>query len=327
MSPEETDRVQKANSLYRITAEIWTFCLQHDILVVIENPYRSFFWHLPEITSILQDDRAVLVRCDFCMFGGKRLKKTALLANDQIIHALAVQCDGQHEHLPWGVVDEEFATRQETAYTNVFCRTFMLALTRHLRERGFKDEREVQSCLGQASATAKVLTTKAHTKRTASFRMLPEFKQTLRWTMSRAQREQIYRPTWMPVDRIPGLKPQTVGEIKVSPVSGSPTDVWLDVCWSPQEFVLQARKAGHPSHMHLGIPPALKQAIEKNARLSSSELAEIRASQSRRWLARASQLQEAEQKFKESLPLHIKQSLQNKQVLLFKEMLELCRAL
>ena len=311
LSPEEADRVQKANSLCRITAEIWSFCLQHDILVVIENPYRSFFWHLPEITSILQDDRAVLVRCDFCMFGGKRLKKTALLANDQIIHALAVQCDGQHEHLPWGVVDEEFATRQETAYTNVFCRTFMLALTRHLRERGFKDEREVQSCLGQASATAKVLTTKAHTKRTAAFRMLPEFKQTLRWTMSRAQREQVYRPTWMPVDRIPGLELQTVGEIKVSPVSGSPTDVWLDVCWSPQEFVLQARKAGHPSHMHLGIPPALKQAIEKNARLSSSELAEIRASQSRRWLARASQLQEAEQKFKESLPLHIKQSLQN----------------
>ena len=322
LSPEETDRVQKANSLYRITAEIWTFCLQHDILAVIENPYRSFFWHLPEIAAILQDERAVLVRCDFCMFGGKRLKKTALLANDQIIHALAVQCDGQHDNLPWGVVDEEFATRQETAYTNLFCRTFMLALTRHLRERGFEDEREVQSCLGQASATAKVLTTKAHTKRTASFRMLPEFKQTLRWTMSRAQREQICRPTWMPVDSIPGLKPQTVGEIRVSPVSGSPTDVWLDVCWSPQEFVLQARKAGHPSHMHLGIPPALKQAIEKNARLSSSELAEIRASQSRRWLARASQLQEAEQKFKESLPLHIKQSLQSKRVLLFKEMLQ-----
>ena len=279
LSPDEADRVGKANSLYRITAEIWSFCLQHDILVVIENPYRSFFWHLPEIASILQDDRAVLVRCDFCMFGGKRLKKTALLANDQIIrHALAVQCDGQHEHLPWGVVDGEFATKQETAYTNVFCRTFVLALTRHLRERGFKDEREVQSCLGQAPATAKVLTTKAHTKRAASFRMLPEFKQTLRWTLSRAQREQIYRPAWMPVDRIPGLKVQTVGEIKVSPVSGSPTDVWLDVPWSPQEFVLQARKAGHPSHMHLGIPPALKQAIDKNARLSSSELARIRAS-------------------------------------------------
>ena len=32
-----------------------------------------------------------------------------------------------------------------------------------------------------------------------------------------------------------------------------------------------SRKAGHPSHMHLGIPPALKQAIDKNARLSSSE--------------------------------------------------------
>ena len=69
---------------------IWKFCLEHDIVVVIENPYRSLFWHLPEISSILQDDRAVLVRSDFCMFGGMRLKKTALLSNNHLIHALAV---------------------------------------------------------------------------------------------------------------------------------------------------------------------------------------------------------------------------------------------
>ena len=90
----------------------------------------------------------------------------------------------------------------------------------------------------------------------------------------------------------------------------------------PQEFVLQARKAGHPSHMRLGIPGPLKQAIDKDARLSASELAKIRASQSRRWLARATQLQEAEKTFKESLPTHIQQSLKNKRVLLYKEMLE-----
>ena len=110
----------------------------------------------------------------------------------------------------------------------------------------------------------------------------------------------------MPVDRIPGLRVEAVGEVRVSPISGSATDVWVDVPWSPQEFVLQARKAGHLSHMHLG----------------ASELAKIRASQSRRWLARATQLQEAEKTFKESLPTHIQQSLKNKRVLLFKEMLE-----
>ena len=115
----------------------------------------------------------------------------------------------------------------------------------------------------------------------------------------------------MPVDRIPGLEVETVGEVRVSPILGSATDVWLDVPWSPQEFVLQARREGHP-----------KQAIDRNARLSASELATIRASQSRRWLARATQLQDAEKTFKESLPTHIRQSLQNKRVLLFKEMLE-----
>ena len=89
LDPADADRVSKANSLYRTTAEIWKFCLEHDIVVVIENPYRSLFWHLPQISSILQDDRAVLVRSDFCMFGGMRLKKTALLSNNHLIHALA----------------------------------------------------------------------------------------------------------------------------------------------------------------------------------------------------------------------------------------------
>ena len=182
-------------------------------------------------------------------------------------------------------MEGEFATKQESAYTDLFCRTFVLTLTRHLRELGWKDEREVQSSHEHGPAAAKVLTTKAHTKRAASFRMLPEFKQTLRWSLSSSQRDEIYRPAWMPVDKIPGLEVETVGEVRVSPILGSGTDVWVDVPWSPQEFVLQARKAGHPSHMHLGIPGPLKQAIDRNARLSASELATIRASQSRRWLA------------------------------------------
>ena len=97
----------------------------------------------------------MLVRCDFCMFGGRRLKKTALLSNNHLTHALAVQCDGQHEHLPWGVVEGEFATKQESTYTDLFCRTFVLTLTRHLRELGWKDERDVHGSHEHGPAAAK----------------------------------------------------------------------------------------------------------------------------------------------------------------------------
>ena len=219
-----------------------------------------------------------------------------------------MQCDGQHERLPWELVEGEFATKQESAYTNLFCRTFVLALRRHLREREWKDERDVQSCHGHGPYQESSV--------------LQDAARIQRWSLSTSQRDELYRPVWMPVDRIPGLRVEAVGEVRVSPILGSATDVWVDVPWSPQEFVLQARKAGHPSHMHLGIPGSLKQATDKNARLSASELAKIRASQSRRWLARATQLQEAEKIFKESLPTHIQQSLKNKRVLLFREMLE-----
>ena len=244
----DADRVNKANSLYHTTAEIWEFCLENSILVVIENPYRSLFWHMPEISSILQDDRAVLVRCDFCMFGGRRLKKTALLSNNHLIHALAAQCDGQHEHLSWGVVEGEFATKQESAYTDLFCRTFVLTLTRHLRGQGWKDERDVHGSHEHGPAAAKVLTAKACTKRAASFRMLPEFKQTLRWSLASSARHEIYRPAWMPVDRIPGLEVETVGEVRVSPILSSSTDVWVDVPIGLHRS-LYGKLAGRATHL------------------------------------------------------------------------------
>ncbi|CAE7827510.1 unnamed protein product [Symbiodinium sp. CCMP2592] len=122
----------------------------------------------------------------------------------------------------------------------------------------------------------------------------------------------------MPARKIEGLDAGSAEEVKVAPVAGSPTDVWVHVPWTPQEFVLQARRTGHPSR----IPPQMKQAIDKNASMKPLQVMQVRAAQSQRWLKRASDLEEAEATFKQSLPPHIQASLANKRILLFKEMLE-----
>ncbi|CAE7270489.1 unnamed protein product [Symbiodinium sp. CCMP2592] len=239
---------------------------------------------------------------DFCMFGGQRLKRTALLSNSPLVQSLAAQCDGTHTHAAWGRVEGEFVTKQESAYPALFCKTFIMALTGHLSESGYVDEREVQELKGPGPASAKVLSTQARTKRAASFRVIPEFRKTVRCHVSAETRGRLIAPKWMPACEIDGLDAGSAEEVKVAPVAGSPTDVWVHVPWTPQEFVLQA--------------------IDKNASMKPLQIMQVRAAQSQRWLKRASELEEAEATFKQSLPPHIQASLRNKRILLFKEMLE-----
>ncbi|CAE7461746.1 unnamed protein product [Symbiodinium sp. CCMP2592] len=163
-------------------------CQERKITVVIENPYRSFFWHVPQITKILEHEDAVSVRSDFCMFGGQRLKRTALLSNSPLVQSLAAQCDGKHTHAAWGRVDGDFVTKQESAYPTLFCKTFVMALTGHLRDSGCVDEREVQELKGSGPASAKVLSTQ--------------------------ERGRLVAPQWMPAGKIKGLDAGTAEEVK-----------------------------------------------------------------------------------------------------------------
>ena len=322
LAPRDAERVAKANLLYVLTARIWKACQERKIPVVIENPYRSPFWHVPQMTSLLEQEDAVLVRSDLCMFGGQRPQSIALLSNSSLVQSLAAQCDGKHEHLAWGKVQGDSVTKHELAYPTLFCKTFLLALTARLKDSGWVDEREVQDLKGPGPAASKVLTTQARAKRAASFRVIPEFRKTVRCSLTEEERSRLVAPGWTPASKFKDLDTGAAEEVKLVPVPGSPTDVWMHIPWTPQEFVTQARRAGHPAHLHLGIPPQMKHAIDKNASMTPLQIMKIRTAQSQRWITRAAELEKAEAAFKQSLPPHIRASLKNKRILLFKEMLE-----
>ena len=238
------------------------------------------------------------------------------------MQSLAAQCDGKHEHLAWGTVQGDSVTEHESAYPTLFCKTFLLALTARLKDSGWVDEREVQDLKGPGPAASKVLTTQARTKRAASFRVIPEFRKTVRCSLTEEERSRLVAPGWMPASKFKDLDTGAAEEVKLVPVPGSPTDVWMHIPWTPQEFVTRARRAGHPAHLHLGIPPQMKHAIDKNASMTPLQIMKIRSAQSQRWTTRAAELEKAEAAFKQSLPPHIRASLKNKRILLFKEMLE-----
>ena len=305
-----------------LSAQIFKACQARDIPAVIENPYNSPLWHAPQIASLLEQGDAFLVRSDLCMFGGHRFQSSALLSNSSLVQSLAAQCDGRHKHLALGQDSEGLGSRQESAYPHNFCRTFMLALTASLKDFGWADETEVQELKGPGPAGAKVLTTQARTKRAASFRVIPEFRKSLRCSLAEAERAHLVTPTWTSAEKFRAWHAGEAEEVKIVPVPGSSTDVWMHVPWTPPEFAKQARRAGHPAHLHLGIPPQLKQAIDKNSSMTPLQIMHLRAAQSQRWITRARELEAAEATFKQSLPPHIRASLKSKRILLFKEMLE-----
>ena len=166
--------------------------------MVIENPYRSPFWHVPQMKSLLEQEDAILVRSDLCMFGGQRPQSIALLSNSPLVQSLAAQCDGKHEHLAWGKVQGDFVTKHESAYSTLFCKTFLLALTARLKDSGWVDEREVQDLKGPGPAASKVLTTQARAKRAASSRVIPEFRKTVRCSLTEEEGSRLVAPGWTP---------------------------------------------------------------------------------------------------------------------------------
>ena len=218
LAPRDAERVATANLLYVLTARIWKACQERKIPVVIENPYRSPFWHVPQMTSLLEQEDAVLVRSDLCMFGGQRPQSLALLSNSSLVQSLAAQCDGKHEHLAWGKVQGDSVTKHESAYPTLFCKTFLLALTARLRDSGWVDEREVQDLKGPGPAASKVLTTQARTKRAASFRVIPEFRKTVRCSLTAEERSRLVAPGWTPASKFKDLDTGAAEEVKLVPV-------------------------------------------------------------------------------------------------------------
>ena len=309
LGPSDAERVAKANELYRLTARIWDFCCENGIVVIIENPYRSFFWHCSAIEHILRSEQAIVVQCDFCMMGGSRLKRTALLCNNDLITGLAVTCDGSHEH-PWDVHEEVLATKLESAYPHQFCKHFVSLLLQHLTQKGCRDGLNLLEGDPANSSGARVVTTQAKTKKAASFQVITEFCRRTRWTVPGQVRSTLQTTQWLGPAKIPGFKAPGAPALRVTPLLSSATDVLVEVPWNPQEFVAKARLAGHPRHLCLGVPPALRKAILACSKQPAAKVIETRAAQSRRWLQRAQELQLAENDFKAKLPE------------LFKEMLE-----
>ena len=113
LTPEQSARVEAANSIYRGLAVFVELLISLGIYFAIENPANSLLWLLPIWDKILK--HAFFVTFDACVYGGSRKTAKTFLTNVPTLKAMAQRCNGGHFHLPFGrqkLPSGKFAYRQ-----------------------------------------------------------------------------------------------------------------------------------------------------------------------------------------------------------------------
>ena len=124
LKENEAVKVEKANAIYDFCCEVAKHCIQNEIGFTIENPTNSYLWYLSDFAMLALEASVHKVSFHACMWGAKRAKRTSLLTNMEAMRDMAKECDGQHEHLPWGVRWKDgwsFATAEECEYPAQMC--------------------------------------------------------------------------------------------------------------------------------------------------------------------------------------------------------------
>ena len=94
------------------------------------------------------------------------------------------------------------------------------------------------------------------------------------------------------------------------------------VPFSPQEFLEDAVKSGHPKSFGSIVPGILRDTIALNFSGDESKLVGMRAAFFKKWTSRALELQAQESEVKTNMPKHLQEILAPKRILVWKEMLE-----
>ena len=106
------------------------------------------------------------------------------------------------------------------------------------------------------------------------------------------------------------------------PAAGTVLEQKWGVPWSPEAFVSQAILAGHPCSLKSFVPDVLQQAMKSYGTVSADTRNRMRISKIKYWVDMLKQLKQKEIEYKNNLAPHIKKVLHNKNLLLYKHMLE-----
>ena len=277
---EDQLRVDTANRIYSLCCWVARRMSELGGLWVLENPENSLFWYLQPVIALLQLPLCHDVCYDACMHGGKRQKRQRLRLNFSEADAMAVRCDGSHEHLPWKVKGKGNAfagTADEAEYPVLFCERLVSCIQQAAAARSLTLLPSAPAARAEEDPDAPQ---RARRKSAAGWQprrhtapVVPEYRQTLQRRL-RDPDQVAAAHSWQRRQPPPGIlvalgipaeaklvrleergtggsQPQAIGSAQPGGEdTPRPAEDMLTVLagipWTPQEFVKAAQAAEHP---------------------------------------------------------------------------------
>ncbi|CAL1168692.1 unnamed protein product, partial [Cladocopium goreaui] len=316
-------KVQAANRLYSFARRVISLCVDLDIPVICENPRRSLMWKTDYFSDLPSVCRFQHIHS--CMYGGKRKKRTSFLLN---FHAqnLLLECDDKHQHLPWGLVQDDvsseikFSTSLETEYPAGLCKQLASAFLDRMLQQG-KDIAQTPLQMEQAQRMGSGLQPRGG----RAPLLLGDFKFKIDVTSENVDiPSQISESVHPPFQGIPIhsklISSRYVSEVGDEGEKRTRSISTFGVFRSPFEFLHRALTLEHPLDNPHNVDKCNLKAILFIRDHSASEVVQFRAKQLKKYTSRAAQLGAEELQFKKTLDGDVARVLEGKRLLLFKEM-------
>ena len=339
LPPRDQARVDTANILYGLSGKIMRFATQTGILCTLENPKRSHMWQTSYLQDAIRDVRDQLHQVHFhhCMFGSTRAKNTQLLVNHQCFDHLNRPCDQSHQHEAWGHTQHGWATALEVEYPTQLCREWAACLQAALLQNGatappcelLQDTSMNINLQAKAALGVQVRGKRLRPlMREFSYTMSINGPESVITKLPKVTTSDVILPpscTTKPIAlAIPAHAKQTKAPILQGESAGRENtwQVEYGIPWEPSEFVKRASGLSHPGHFLDGVHEVLADLFRRMASSSPHAMAQDRTASMRKWSMRFSELKSAGYNGLERAPLHCKKILQNKNMILFSEMVK-----
>jgi hypothetical protein len=332
---EALRRVSIANELYDFGSHVVAVCLHRGIRFSVENPRRSYLWLLCEWQALLARDNTFCVDFQNCMRGGFRDKWSRFYTNMSSMSTLALSCDGSHTHKPWSIQKTSekgwaFSTADEAAYPHTLCDRVAAVVHSEALNLGIVplpdsiDKVDVKCPQMLRNKSKAVLGALPRGHRLPQ--LLSEFDQVivLKMEMTSDLSDSSVLARYPSGAKI--LRRQILGGSAGSSSSKQDqhatkiTEFAVGVPREPWNFVAAAAQVGHPRSWDRVLPQLFEGMLALHERGDCSVI-DTRAIWFKKWISRAAELKAEEAAFTDTLPVHIRNILRGKRLLLMKEIL------
>jgi hypothetical protein len=312
MTDRDQARVDQANTLYMHMCDFCIFLNNRNVAWTMENPTNSWLWELPCMEFLV--NQMFFTSFHSCAYGGKRYKATSFLTNNPVFLILCRQCDGQHEHLPWGIDEatQQFSTALEAEYPKCLCEEYAMVLTDLAKGKGLNINPYPKA------------SDKLHPQKQQSGRsvppLVPEYAKVVSMLLSSEPQLDSKNKLMQQLPNIPEGSKLLRTEAKGGQGDKQYVMYVFGIFHGHQNFVTIAKSLWHPFDELRHLPDLLTKSIYNVLSRSKIDIARERLATLRKWREWADELQESELSLKNDMEPHVRKVMNCKRVLLLNKL-------